>query len=562
MTGILAACTLWAMVYPSAAAEVPHRRTERVKGGDVKNVTFSAPGTAVWSWRMTAVAETDWEHIDKTQRPAYQPWVPKDFSTDTGYWISTGVTEDSPERHFQVTFSGLMLAQEPQGGGGGAPAFVIEARTDSAYFVLPSYNFACVGQEVTLQALNEEGAPVISNWQVTGPEESTATNRESYTFTPTEPGEYFVKGTRVDPPNLTDIARVTIIKVEIKAEDGESDPSPCIGVGGKLKYQAVVTPDMPGGFAWSASSSKLTLTNTLHQTVMVEAGKEANAENEMDELTVEFEPGDSELICSATHELSIHPVAPLELIGVNGIDNPLQPSPGFILYDNDMEGYEEGPYPDRPWLGTWLTFDAKPFTQKCGGDSKGILLTSQKFSWELKEPGVDEIEHEGQQGPMWFLDHFSVDEEGNLIPCSNKNGVWKDDEENYGMHISHLNVAITSLVINFEADPEGYAYEKFSLYDGEITVEFTAKMYHSHQVENPGTGFSSTDTAEWFPFWPENNHKPWRNDEPEWSNVEPIAAMQKTITISWEGGNPPTVNRTVPELDPGLNRYGRDEWGQ
>ena len=67
------------------------------------------------------------------------------------------------------------------------------------------------------------------------------------------------------------------------------------------------------------------------------------------------------------------------------------------------------------------------------------------------------------------------------------------------------------------------------------------------------------------PLWPENNHKPWRNDEPEWSNVEPIAAMQKTITISWEGADEPNeevINKTDPKLDPGLNRYGKDEWGQ
>jgi hypothetical protein len=214
LIGLLAACALWGMSYEPAAAQGTHR-TERVKGGDVKNVTFSAPGTAEWCWRMTAVAETDWEHIDKTQRPSYPPWVPKDFSTETGYWISTGVTEDSPERHFQVAFSGLMLPQKPQGGRGGAPAFVIEARTDSEYFVLPSYSIGCVGQEVALRAVNEEGEPVMSNWQVAGPQEFSGANTETITFTPTEPGEYLVKGTRVDSPNLSDIARVTVLKMDL-----------------------------------------------------------------------------------------------------------------------------------------------------------------------------------------------------------------------------------------------------------------------------------------------------------------------------------------------------------
>lgn len=52
--------------------------------------------------------------------------------------------------------------------------------------------------------------------------------------------------------------------------------------------------------------------------------------------------------------------------------------------------------------------------------------------------------------------------------------------------------------------------------------------------------------------------------EPEWSSVEAIAAMQKTITISWEGAvypDEPVVNKTNPELAPGLNRYRRDDWG-
>jgi hypothetical protein len=217
LIGLLAACALWGMSHERAAAQGTHR-TERVKGGDVKNVTFSAPGTAEWCWRMTAVAETDWEHIDKTQRPSYPPWVPKDFSTETGYWISTGVTEDSPERHFQVAFSGLMLPQKPQGGRGGAPAFVIEARTDSEYFVLPSYSIACVGQEVALRAVNEEGEPVMSNWQVAGPQEFSGSNTETITFTPTEPGEYLVKGTRVDSPNLSDIARVAINRVDLDGD--------------------------------------------------------------------------------------------------------------------------------------------------------------------------------------------------------------------------------------------------------------------------------------------------------------------------------------------------------
>ncbi|MFU8778446.1 MAG: hypothetical protein ACNA7M_12360 [Roseovarius sp.] len=241
LIGLLAACALWGMSHERAAAQGTHR-TERVKGGDVKNVTFSAPGTAEWCWRMTAVAETDWEHIDKTQRPSYPPWVPKDFSTETGYWISTGVTEDSPERHFQVAFSGLMLPQKPQGGRGGAPAFVIEARTDSEYFVLPSYSIACVGQEVVLRAVNEEGEPVMSNWQVAGPQEFSGSNTETITFTPTEPGEYLVKGTRVDSPNLIDIARVTVLSsVDIK-RDGNviTDTTTDVMVGEKINLTGEV----------------------------------------------------------------------------------------------------------------------------------------------------------------------------------------------------------------------------------------------------------------------------------------------------------------------------------
>ncbi len=223
LTGILTTSTVVPVQCPLANTVVePPGSPFSVKGGSVETgVVFSAPeGDDYWRWRLGANAVEGWSHIDGTQSPAYPPWSPKNFSTPAGYWITALINNDHYERHFQIPFRGLMSRP---GEGEIPPEFLIEARTDSEYFVLPSHQFICVNSTGTVKAVDGEANPVLSNWSVdTGspvillPPTSNVTNVQ---FTVTQPGGYIITGANADNPDQSDLALATFIKVEVEGPE-------------------------------------------------------------------------------------------------------------------------------------------------------------------------------------------------------------------------------------------------------------------------------------------------------------------------------------------------------
>lgn len=105
---------------------------------------------------------------------------------------------------------------------------------------------------------------------------------------------------------------IAVLKVEIKAADGTSDPQEYVDADSEVasfynavSYQAVVTPSIPGTFTWSTTSTKITLTDASSQTVTVNAGPDASDTVAAEDLQVEFTPSGSSVSCDATHALTV-----------------------------------------------------------------------------------------------------------------------------------------------------------------------------------------------------------------------------------------------------------------
>lgn len=102
--------------------------------------------------------------------------------------------------------------------------------------------------------------------------------------------------------------KVTTLKVEIKAEDGASDPVKGIPVSGVEKYKTKVTPDISGTFVWFTGSSRITLNNHHSQTVTVTAGMTASGAANIEDLNVRFTPTGSTASLWDTCTLSVFTV--------------------------------------------------------------------------------------------------------------------------------------------------------------------------------------------------------------------------------------------------------------
>lgn len=109
-----------------------------------------------------------------------------------------------------------------------------------------------------------------------------------------------------------DKVKLTVIKVDIKAEDGMSDPRENVDADtaidasyNTVKYKAVVTPNISGTFTWSTSSTKINLVNANNQTVTVNAGANASANVDAEILKVVFTPAGSTTTCDDTHDLTV-----------------------------------------------------------------------------------------------------------------------------------------------------------------------------------------------------------------------------------------------------------------
>ena len=47
---------------------VVNETADNLKGGDVRDIEFTAPEDYSWMWRMTAATADGWEHVPDTQR--------------------------------------------------------------------------------------------------------------------------------------------------------------------------------------------------------------------------------------------------------------------------------------------------------------------------------------------------------------------------------------------------------------------------------------------------------------------------------------------------------------
>jgi hypothetical protein len=209
---------------------VVNETADNLKGGDVRDIEFTAPEDYSWMWRMTAATADGWEHVPDTQYPAASPWTPTGFIGSSGYWTSVEIADsDTPERNFQQEFSGQLRRDTGGGGSGGKPRdhhFTINARAGE-YFVEPTRSVVCAENDITLTAYDSDRNTVVSTWNISPTDGVSPLNifdgiheSSSITFSSTEPGEYTVTGTNADNAEQSDSAAVTFFKVEITNGSG------------------------------------------------------------------------------------------------------------------------------------------------------------------------------------------------------------------------------------------------------------------------------------------------------------------------------------------------------
>ncbi|MFA5343324.1 MAG: hypothetical protein WC381_05110 [Kiritimatiellia bacterium] len=117
-------------------------------------------------------------------------------------------------------------------------------------------------------------------------------------------GQYVIHATSKDVPGYEANMALTVVKVEIKAEDG-SAPDESICVGAAKNFKAVVTPAIAGTYIWSTTSDKITLAGTLSETVTVNAGAFASSAAYAEDLYVEFKPAGLLDACDDAHSLTV-----------------------------------------------------------------------------------------------------------------------------------------------------------------------------------------------------------------------------------------------------------------
>ena len=152
----------------------------------------------------------------------------------------------------------------------------------------------------------------------------------SVTWKPSKPGTYhfgisgYARDLCSDHPDSNDDtsdeitlnnnykSKITIIKVDIKAEDGAGAPRKYVDADtdvaasyNTVKYKAVVTPPIGGTYTWSETSTKITLVNANSQTVTVNAGANASSAVDAEVLKVEFTPTGSTTTCDDAHDLTV-----------------------------------------------------------------------------------------------------------------------------------------------------------------------------------------------------------------------------------------------------------------
>ncbi len=272
---------------------------------------MSAPGKC-YMFRRDPILVEGWCHIDEDLRFPGE-WAAT-LSGNRRLRTFTLATWNTPWADFQPEFSGKIA---PCGGPGEEPIKRPWKVTDEegafGYEVHPNPHVACLGTPVEFESyvLDSQGAAlIISDWEYIDPQgniKNDFSSGTSLTFTPSEIGTYYVKGTTVGVPgtNLTATADLDVIMVEIKEQYGEEPPA-FVCVGSTQTYTAEVTPQVSGTFAWSVNNPYyLDIVGPTNMPSVTVTGKVASASINAEQLYVEFTPStDTNVVCSATHPLT------------------------------------------------------------------------------------------------------------------------------------------------------------------------------------------------------------------------------------------------------------------
>lgn len=189
-----------------------------VRDGMTRQTTvmvFHAPPDGVtWNWIFVTIPATGWEHVVGTQSPNIMPWLAM-FSPDYGSW-TVPVTEDSPERNFQMVFSGGLRPLEMNGGSTEAASaghWEAQVGTDSEYLIYPGHALIPVGQTVTLYTIDPQNGnePVESEFRIDAGSDVVSiseTRGYSTTVSGTAPGEAIIHAQK-HPPMLPQYVRAS-----------------------------------------------------------------------------------------------------------------------------------------------------------------------------------------------------------------------------------------------------------------------------------------------------------------------------------------------------------------
>ena len=145
---ILTAATVLAMVltmvvYGNDFNIVGYEHEEsNLKGGDIRKIQFTAPETETWSWKLTAETASGWVHVPDTQYPNSSSWqftgfwYLEGFTGNSGIWTSFKTKDsETPERNFQIQFTGRIRQDGTGPGGSQEHTFTIDSRAGE-YFVV------------------------------------------------------------------------------------------------------------------------------------------------------------------------------------------------------------------------------------------------------------------------------------------------------------------------------------------------------------------------------------------------------------------------------------------
>lgn len=126
--------------------------------------------------------------------------------------------------------------------------------------------------------------------------------------------------------------------VRIRAEDGRAAPPRYVPAGGTIRLKAIHTRGESGTFAWSTSSTKITLSNQNTDTVTVTGGNNVSASAGAETLSVTFTPDGGSAIPAVSTGLSVIKVSFIaargQRYGFDDMDNAAGVNPHLSVKKN------------------------------------------------------------------------------------------------------------------------------------------------------------------------------------------------------------------------------------